>query len=100
MADEEHDDDLVERIDEQLDEEVLVDHQGRLDASAARCMEHMRQIFGDAGKEFDPAEIMSAAVRFYHCAVTGGVLVVPSDELRAMAEDEGLGDVPAALKLH
>ena len=77
-----------------------MNHHGELDESASACMENLREIFAEAGQEFDPGAVMSKAVRFFHAACTGGLTVTPSDELRQMAEAEGLGDVPPTLKLH
>ena len=101
MADEEHhdDDDLVERIDEQVDEEVLVDHQGRLDEGATICMNRLVQIAAEGGADMSPGDIMSRAIRLYYAAATGGVRCTPSDELKEMIAAEGLGDVPS-FKLH
>ena len=71
---------------------------GALDESAARCMDQIMEICAGAGSEWGPGEVMSAAVRLYHCVLTGGMVLTPSAELEQMVAEQG--DTVPSLKLH
>ena len=73
-------------------------HHGELDESAGQCMEQIMEICRGAGSEWGPGEVMSAAIRLYHCVLSGGMICTPSAELQQMVEEQG--DTVPSLKMH